>query len=256
MRALARFILSLALLVAIAVPLAAQPRSTPAPAIPGMAPAQIEAIERVVREYILRNPEIILEAVEALEQKRQAETEGKQRNAIAARRDDIINDPDSPVSGNPKGDVTVVEFFDYRCPYCKQVAPHITQLVKEDSKLRIVYKELPILGPDSIVAARAALAARGQGKYHELHKALMNARGTLDETVVLKIAADVGVDATRLKADMQLPAIDQALRRNLDLARAIDINGTPAFIVGSLLVPGAVDLDTLKRLIAAERSTK
>ena len=149
--------------------------------------------------------------------------------------------------------MTIVEFFDYRCPYCKQVVGALTQLLNDDRKLRLVFKEFPILGPDSVVAARAALAAHVQGKYHAMHEALMRARGTLDETTVLKIATSVGLDATRLQSDMNKPEIAASLDRNHRLARDLAINGTPAFVIGNHVVPGAVDLETLKKLVAEAR---
>jgi protein-disulfide isomerase len=231
------------------------PQSTPVQSAPAgsLSPAQVEDVERIIRDYLLRNPELILEAVENLEQKRRDEAQRTAKSAITERRSEIFNDPDSPVAGNPQGDVTVVEFFDYRCPYCKQVEPSLAQLRKEDSKLRVVYKELPILGPDSVIAARAALAARKQGKYLALHEALMRARGSLDEATVLKIAGEAGLDSQRLKADMGAAEVEQILDRNLKLARALAITGTPGFVVGDTVVPGAVDLPTLKSLVADAR---
>jgi protein-disulfide isomerase len=227
-----------------------RPQSTPAPSFP---PDQTLAIEQIIREYLLKNPEVILEAVEGLEKKRQDEVQRAAKTAITDLRDEILNDPNSVAAGNPKGDVTIVEFFDYRCPYCKQMEPSLAQLLKDDPKLRFVYKELPILGPDSIIASRAAIAARRQDKYLELHTALMRARGTLDENTVLKIAADIGLDAKRLKSDMNLPDVEKVIGSNRLLANALSINGSPAFVIGNTLVPGAVDLPTLKSLVADAR---
>ena len=216
-------------------------------------PLTREQVETIVREYLLRNPEIILEAIEGLEEKRKQSTEAAQRDALVGKRAELVNDPEAPIGGNPDGDVTIVEFFDYRCPYCKQVTPSIAQLLKADGKIRFVYKELPILGPDSVVAARAALAARAQGKYHQLHEALMRTRGTLDETVVLRIAGETGLDTARLKTDMGGAAIDAIIDKNRKLARDLSLTGTPAFIIGNKIVPGAVDLETLKKLVAEAR---
>lgn len=235
---------------------AAQAPSEPPHSIPltgALTPEQVQAIERVVRDYLMRNPEVILDAVESLEQKRNDEASRAAKSTLAERRDEVLNDPDSPVAGNPEGDVTIVEFFDYRCPYCKQVEPSLTQIRKDDPKLRIVYKELPILGPDSVVAAHAALAARKQNKYDQLHEVLMRARGALDEATVLKLAGEAGLDTARLKADMKSPDIDKIIARNIELAHALSITGTPGFVVGNQLVPGAVDLQTLKTLVAEAR---
>jgi protein-disulfide isomerase len=212
-----------------------------------------EQIEQIVREYLLANPEVIIEAIEGLEERRRSATQANQRDALAAKRDQIYGDPDAPVSGNPNGDVTVVEFFDYRCPYCKQVAPALAQLIKQDGKVRFVFKELPILGPDSVVAARAALAANAQGKYVPMHEALLRHRGSYDEQAIARIAADVGLDVGRLKADMAKPEITAMIDRNRQLARDLMLNGTPAFVIGDAVAPGALDLDTLKKLVAQAR---
>ena len=227
--------------------------TTSRPPAANLTPEQVQAIERIIHDYLMRNPEVILDAVESLEQKRNDQARANAKSAIAEHRDEILKDPDSPVAGNPKGDVTIVEFFDYRCPYCKQVEPSLAQLRKDDPKVRFVYKELPILGPDSVIASRAALAAHRQNKYQELHDALMRARGTLDEATVLKIAAEAGVDVNRLKADMGSPDVERIIKRNVDLAHALTINGTPGFIIGDQLVPGAVDMATLKSLVADAR---
>lgn len=237
------------LVLALAAPADAQ---TPSASVPA---GQVEAIERIVRDYLLRHPEVLLEAMENLEKKREAQARADARTTIAERRDELLRDPDSPVAGNAQGDVTIVEFFDYRCPYCKQVVGPLAQLLKDDAKLRFVYKEFPILGPDSVTAARAALAARKQNKYHEMHRALMAARA-LDEASVMRIATEQGLDVARLKSDMAGSDIDRMLDRNLRLARALNVNGTPAFVVGETMVPGAVDLPTLKALVAEARKAK
>ncbi|HEX2113579.1 MAG TPA: DsbA family protein [Alphaproteobacteria bacterium] len=225
-----------------------------APSLAQQAPALTRAqIEQIVREYLLNNPEIIVEAIETLEARQRQAKQADQRDAIAAHKDQLYRDADAPVAGNPNGDVTLVEFFDYRCPYCKQVAPALTQLLKEDNKLRFVFKELPILGPDSVIAARAALAANAQGKYMAMHSALLRHRGSYDEATVLRIATEAGLDAARLKADMAKPEIEAMIDRNRSLARALSLTGTPAFIIGDKVVPGAADLETLKMLVAEAR---
>jgi protein-disulfide isomerase len=206
-----------------------------------------------VRDYLLNNPEVLLEAMEVLqERQRVAEAEIVQK-AIVARRDEILNDPTAPVGGNEAGDVTLVEFFDYNCPYCRRVAPTVARLEKADPGLRVVYKEFPILGPGSDFAARAALASQRQGKYFAFHNALMQADGNVTEETVIEIAREVGLDTERLGADMQDPAIDAAIARNRQLASALGINGTPAFVIGDHIVPGAVDLATLQGLVVRAR---
>jgi protein-disulfide isomerase len=243
---------ALALLLATA-PAAGTLAQSSAPAT--LSPDQVQAIEKVIREYLLRNPELLLEAIENLEKRRGDEAQSAAKTVIAERRAELLNDPGSPVVGNANGDVAIVEFFDYRCPYCKQVVPSLAQLLKEDPKLRLVHKELPILGPESVVASRAALAARKQGKYHEMHVALMRTRA-LDEASILKLASDQGLDSARLKADMQSAETDEIIERNRRLARALNISGTPAFVIGDAVVPGAIDLRTLKSLVAEARAKK
>jgi protein-disulfide isomerase len=223
------------------------------PATGTMSPEQVQAIEKIVHDYLLRNPQVILDAVEQLEQKRNDEAQAAAKTAMAEHRDELLHDPTSPVAGNPNGDVTIVEFFDYRCPYCKQVEPSLAQLRKDDPKLRFVYKEFPILGPDSVIASHAALAARKQNKYQPFHDALMAARGHLDEETIFAIAADAGLDIQRLKADMKSPEIETVISRNMALAHVLNINGTPGFVVGNQLVPGAVELADLKKLVAEAR---
>ena len=219
-------------------------------------PAQRKAIEAVVRDYLVKHPEVLIDALQAAEDKIKQESHEKAAKALIERRHELLDDANSPVAGNPKGDVTLVEFFDYRCPYCKQVEPSLEALVVQDSKLRIVYKEFPVLGPASTTAARAALAARNQGKYAAFHTAMMAAKGQISDATVYSVAGAVGLDVERLKRDMAAPEIYHALKANLDLAEALDIRGTPAFIVGDQIIPGAISLDGLKQLIADNRSGK
>lgn len=232
--------------------LAAALLAAPAVAQTFSAPQQNE-IRTIVREYLLRNPEVIVEALQAFEEKQKAELANSQQSTIRQRQAEILNDPQTPSSGAANADVTIVEFFDYRCQYCKQVQPTMAQIARSDQKLRIVYKELPILGPDSVVASRAALAAHIQGQYLKMHNALMARRGTLDEATVLAIAGEVGLDAARLKTDMNRPEIGAQIERNRALARDLGIRGTPAFLIGEQIVPGAVDLETMRGLVARAR---
>jgi protein-disulfide isomerase len=216
-------------------------------------PEQRQAIEAILRDYLTKNPEMVLDALQAAEEKLKGQARDKASETLATRRHEVFDDPDAPVAGNPKGDATLVEFFDYRCPYCKQVEPALEALLAEDRQLRFVYKELPVLGPDSVTAARAALAARKQGKYDALHRALMGLKGQMDEAAVFKVASSVGLDVERLKRDMAAPDIDRMLQANLSLATALEIRGTPGFVAGDEIVPGAVSLQALKQLIATAR---
>jgi protein-disulfide isomerase len=215
--------------------------------------AELDSFERRVREYLLKNPEVIMEALQILQQRQRAAESENLKRTIAERGEEILNDPAAPVGGNPSGDVTVVEFFDYNCPYCRRVAPTIVELEETDPDLRLVYKEFPILGPGSQFAARAALASRKQGKYVPFHEALMAADGQVGEDSVLEIARDAGLDVDRLERDMSDPGIEAAIERNLELANALGITGTPSFVIGDEIVPGAVDRRTLESLITRAR---
>jgi protein-disulfide isomerase len=209
-----------------------------------------------VREYLLAHPEVIVEAMQVFEARRLQDEEDEARAVLAARADEVFRDPDSPVGGNAKGDVTMVEFFDYNCPYCRQVASVVADAEAGDAGLRIVYKEFPILGPGSVFAARAALAANRQGRYAAFHKALMDAKGRVDETSTLSVAKEIGLDVERLKQDMQDPAIQAEIDGNLELAEALRITGTPGFVIGDNFVRGATDLEAMTGLIEAARSEK
>ena len=216
-------------------------------------PAELDPFEQRVREYLLSNPEVIMEALQLLQERQRAAEAENLKRRLAERRAEILHDPAAPVGGNPDGDVTLVEFFDYNCPYCRRVAPSVAELVETDPDLRVVYKEYPILGPGSQFAARAALASAKQGKYASFHHALMEADGQVTEQTVIEVARTVGLDIERLRADMEDPAIQEAIARNLQLANALGITGTPSFIIGQELVPGAVDLGTLLGLIDRAR---
>jgi len=218
-----------------------------------IAPEQRQAIEGIIHDYLIQNPDVFIEALRKAEEKMNQEAEVKAGRALVDRHSEVYDDPATPVGGNLQGDVAIVEFFDYRCPYCKQVQPALQSLLDQDRKLRFVYKELPVLGPQSVVAAHAALAARAQGKYEAFHTAMMAAKGQIGDDTVFRVAGSVGLDVDRLKRDMAAPEIEQAVKANLALANALDIHGTPAFIVGDHIVPGAVDLEALKDLVADAR---
>jgi protein-disulfide isomerase len=239
-----------ALVLACAFLAGAPPRSIAAEEI---APAQRQAIEAIIHDYLMQNPDVLIEALRAAEDKASRDADVKAALVLKDRRREVFDDPATPVGGNPQGDVTIVEFFDYRCPYCKQVQPSLQALLDQDRKLRFVYKEMPVLGAPSVVAAHAALAARLQGKYEAFHAAMMATKGQITNDVVYQVAASVGLDVDRLKRDMAAPDIDQAVKSNLALATALDIRGTPGFIIGDHIVPGAIDLDALKSMIAEAR---
>src|SRR5258708_9703976 len=186
-----------------------------------------DEFEQRVRTYLLENPEIVAEAINR-QDARQGEQEVAEAHAVLKSRDDeVFRDPDSPVGGNPSGDVTLVESFDYNCPYGRMMPPVMAEAEAADPQLRIVYKELPILGPNSVFAAKAALAANKQGKYVAFHRALFQLRGPIDEGKVLEAAATVGLDIDRMKADLKDAAVDEALEKTGKLAHALQITLTP-----------------------------
>jgi protein-disulfide isomerase len=216
-------------------------------------PEQRKAFEAIIHDYLMQNPDVLIEALREAEAKANSDADVKAAQLLRDRRHEVFDDPATPVGGNPKGDVTLVEFFDYRCPYCKQVHPAIQKLLDQDPKLRFVYKEFPVLGEQSDSAAHAALAARLQGKYEPFHNAMMAAKGQITEELVYRIAGSIGLDVDRLKRDMTDPEIDRALSANRSLAKALDLRGTPGFVVGDHIIPGAVDLDALKTMVADAR---
>ncbi len=224
-----------------------------APAVPAAQRAQIES---VIRDYLERNPEVVQQALQTLSQ-REAEAQAKrQREAIAAHSKELYEEKSSPVAGNPKASVTLVEFFDYSCPHCKHSEPAVKSVLEQEGAngaLRVVYKEFPILGPGSLYAARAALAANKQGKYAELHRALMDSPA-IDEPTVLELAKQAGLDVPRMLKDMESPEVAQALEANARLANDLDIQGTPAFILGNQLLPGGVDGGMLSALLGIEKA--
>lgn len=224
-----------------------------AQAVPPVDEAQRQMIESVVQDYLLNNPEIILQSLQAMKEREEKAAAAAAAKALIDHREELVNDKNSPVGGNPKGDVTVVEFFDYQCGYCKSVQADVIGLMKADSNVRFVYKEFPILGPASVIAAKAALAARAQGKYEELHNGLMAHRGQLDEPTIMRLAKSVGLDTDRLKKDMEDDKVTAQLGAVRRLAEALRINGTPAFVIGDELAPGALRLDDLKTLVQQAR---
>ncbi|NBB84564.1 MAG: thioredoxin domain-containing protein [Alphaproteobacteria bacterium] len=233
---------------------ALMPALTPAPATAQtLSGEERAAIEDVVRNYILENPEIIVEALDILQQREEMAAAQRQRQVIAERADQVF-DGGSPFIGNPDGDVVLVEFFDYNCGYCKRMMEPVNRLVAEDSGLKIVMKEFPILAESSMTSARAALAAREQGLYYELHNALMSHRGDLTDEVIFGLAEQVGLDVEQLREDMGSEAVAAEITANMELARTLGVRGTPAFVIGDDLIPGAVGYDALRQAIEAERA--
>ena len=214
----------------------------------------VDAIRQIVRDYLLENPEVLVEVQQALQARQDAAEAAQARQAIERHRDEIFSDPEAPVAGNPEGAITLVEFFDYRCGYCKRVKPTLETLLAENDDLRLVYKEFPILGPESAEAAQAALAARAQGLYEPFHWALLDVEGPLDFATIMEVARSVGLDDERLARDMEDPAITDVIARNYALADALGIRGTPGFVIGDRLIRGALPIARFRAAIADARA--
>lgn len=212
-----------------------------------------EALQQAIHDYILGHPEVLIQSLRLAKEREEIRAAEQNKALVTSLKNDLVDDPNAPVRGNPSGDVTLVEFFDYRCPYCRQVEPFLQALIKNDHGLRVVVKEFPILGPASVYAARLALAAYKQGKYEQFHDAVMSKRSNFDEATLLKLAEEAGLDLARLKTDMNSPEVDAEIRRTTVVARALRLSGTPAFIVGTELIPGATDLETLQALLDEAR---
>ncbi len=211
--------------------------------------AQKKEMGQIVREYLLKNPEVLRDAFLALERKEKIAKLSQAKKAIIEQADGIFRSSGDLVMGNPNGKTTMVEFFDYNCGFCKRSLPDILRLAAEDKDLKIVLKEFPILGPGSMFAARAAIASGFQNKYLELHLAIIKKRGTVNEAAVLKAAQSIGLDMKKLQKDMKSDEVSRIIQQNHAIARELNINGTPAFIIGDQILPGAVGFETLSSTI-------
>ena len=229
----------------------------------GLSPSVIQAdtlsedrVKELVYEAIRENPSIIMEAVEILRARDAEAQAAAQSDVLSNNRQLLENDPNAPVLGNPDGDVTVVEFFDYNCPYCRRAKPAIQELLAFDPNVRLVYREWPILGDGSVFAAKAALASRNQGKYEEFHWAMMGMTGRAEEASVLRIAKEIGLDIEQLQADMESAEIEEHIQTSMRLTQSLGFSGTPSFVIGNNLVPGLVESAELIRLVEETRDTE
>jgi protein-disulfide isomerase len=242
-----RLAATFALLVLIALPAAAQTGKS------SFTPTQRREIVDIIRDALRTDPTILRDAIMALQATESEQDAKGAASVIAGLQDVLLRTPGDPVAGNPDGDVTLVEFYDVRCPYCRRMLPVVDDLIRRDRNVRVVYKDIPILGPDSVVAARAVLAAQRQGAYMGLREALMTGTANIDEGVVKAAALKLGLDWSRLQRDMEDSAIKDRLDANLKLAHQLSIQGTPAYVIGEQLLPGAVSLADLQDTVAQAR---
>jgi protein-disulfide isomerase len=256
------------LIIVLLAPLAIAQDRTPQPS-PAMAPAsatgdseafsaaQARAIENIVKNYLVQHPEVLQDAMEALDRRQKEADAEKARVTIKDNNATIFNSAHQVVLGNPQGKVTMVEFFDYNCAFCKRALADMLDLLKSDSDLKFVLKEFPVLGPGSVEAAHVAVAARMQDpsgkKYMEFHQKLLGGRGPADKMRALAVAKDVGFDMARLEKDMNSDEVKATIEENMKLADALGVSGTPTYVVGDEVVVGAVGLDELRAKIKSEQ---
>ena len=212
-------------------------------------------VEAAVQKVLENNPDLIVQAFQKGRAKQQQQQQADAGKNIAQYREKLENNDKLPFLGNPKGDVVVVEFFDYNCGYCKRVVGDVAKLIDEDKNVKFVFKELPILGPSSEVAARAAVAVHitEPSKYFAYHRALMEFQGQKSEEIVLDIAKKLGLNVANIKEEMKSSKVSELLAANREVAQAIGVNGTPAFVIGDNLNPGAMDINAMKAAVANAR---
>jgi len=220
-----------------------------------------EQIEQIVRDYILENPDIIAEAIMILQDREDQRQREATTAALASNHNLIYNDPLSIVLGNPEGDVTLVEFYDYRCPYCRESHGAVMQMLEEDNNLRLILKQFPVKDqpgdvPVSLISARMVMAAEKQGLFVPLHDALFKADPPLTERKVYAIAEEIGLDMEKLAQDMRDPMITEHLRQTLTLASEIGATGTPTFVIGGYVIPSLLDAKTLRQIIGITREAQ
>ncbi len=240
----------------LALPARAQDQSVPAdPGFAGMSPEARAAFGAEVRRYLLENPDVIVEAIQILEQRREAATAATDSTLVERHAQQLFHSPHAYVGGNVDGEITIVEFLDYRCGFCKRAHPIVKELLERQPDLRLVIKEFPILGPDSEAAGRMAQAALelDPSRYAALSDALMEHRGQLNEAQAYRIANEVGYDIPALKARAGEPEIAERIAANHDLARALNVQGTPSFVIGTRILRGLLPLEDMLAIVEEER---
>jgi protein-disulfide isomerase len=236
-------------------PVQAESPKPAAPAASGLSSAQRKEVESIIKDYLINNPEVMIEVQNALEAKMDKLQSERVAAAIKSNASEIFRPAASPIVGNAKGDVTVIEFFDYNCGYCKRAFEPMAKLVEKDKQVKVIMKELPILSKGSEEAAKVALAAKLQGKYWEFHRAMIEAPGQAGEASALRIAEKLNLDMARLKKDMASPAVNKEIEDTRALAQKLGIQGTPHFFVGDRIIPGAPEnlYEQLSKLVVEVR---
>jgi protein-disulfide isomerase len=217
---------------------------------------QKQAVRQIVREFLLTNPEVIQEAIVELERRQQEAQKNAQVSALKSERNTLLHSPRGNLVGNPSGDVTLVEFFDYNCGYCKRALADLRTLMKSDPKLRVVLKDFPVLGPESVEASRVSLAVKQQlsgEKLFDYHTRVMETRGRVNGERAMQVAKDMGLDMARLQKDLDHAEVRAALQENVTLGDKLGLTGTPAFVIGDEVVSGAVGLEPLRKIVASTR---
>lgn len=224
-----------------------------------MSPQEQDAFGAAVRAYLLDNPEVIMEAVAVLEQREAAQQEQADQQLVAAHQSALWNDGYSWVGGNPEGDITVVEFLDYRCGYCRRAHPEVQELVSSDGNIRLIVKEFPILGEASVVSSRFAIATQivaGDAAYETVHNALIALDSAPGEPQLERLAQTLGLDADAIITEMNSPEVGRRITQTRALAQAMQINGTPSFVFGDQLLRGYAPLATMQQIVADARAAQ
>lgn len=232
------------------------PPSAALPPLGSFTTQQRQEIIAIIRDALRTDTSLLRDAITALQEEEERAKSSATTGAITDLQQALVRTPGDPVAGNPNGDVTVVEFYDIRCPYCRRMVPIVNELIRRDPNVRVVFKDFPILGPASTLGARALLAAHKQGGYVKMYQALMTGSPALDEASLRAAAGRSGLDWERLQRDMGDPEIQGRINANLTLGRQLNIQGTPAYVVGSQMLPGAVDLATLTAAVASARRAR
>lgn len=244
------FVIALAVMAIGLLPISASAANAAKP----LSDAERSQIENVVREFLTKKePETVMKAVQEMQRRQEEESNKKTQAALTSNKDKLLDGSNGAMAGNPKGDVTVVEFFDYQCGHCKSASETIIKLLDADKDVKVVYKDFPVLGGASSTAAKAALAVARQGKYEKFHNALLSKKDRITNDLLIQTAKDVGADADKMQKDMEDQKIESELQAILDLGAKIGVQGTPTFIIGNDVYPGAMSLEQLKEAVSETR---